>query len=351
MPPLSCHVLAKEHGWSPEDLLNCTDYGAFHRNKNRVVERVSDAGVYITSSSSSPMRLPHTRLVDVAVLLPTITSQMAILIAKRNRSAQDAVYHTFRDQITSYHKYLVKANLSPDTCAPRDRYLILPALSAFRDLEIMRMLVTAHIELPNATSGSSLSSRSYESSYAKGKNVGRGWRDSVKAVVKQGDIGRSLRGDKVLGVIIRDQVGKWIESTREGLRKVLAQASTTLPDAFGSICIEEGNVEPANAEVKVEEDAENITTKGENLDLDPESFATRFRCKQCSVYDGDYTEDECLDFRGVCMHECTVNGVKGNRKAKWSVENFEGDDKVRIISCCRRSEVTMSRRVWLYSGV
>ncbi|KAJ3504252.1 hypothetical protein NMY22_g17983 [Coprinellus aureogranulatus] len=68
----------------------------------------------------------------------------------------------------------------------------------------------------------------------------------------------------------------------------------------------------------------------EEESTDPEYFTSRFRCTKCSVYDSVYAEDECFDFKGLCTHECTINGKKGNGKAKWRLENFGRDEKLMM---------------------
>jgi hypothetical protein len=272
------------------------------------------------------------------MFMPTVLSQMAALVAKRTRGARDAVYHTFRDQINAYHKHLVKLSPSYSPYATntkeRDVYPIVPALSAFRELEVMRMLQPTHIELPTANFVPT--QPHYLPRGRKVNNEGKSWRENIKDIVKQGDVGRSLRGDKVLGVIVKDQMGRWVQSAKEGLAKVLAGSTLGVsnvteagddssisaegPEDVGTVGLpSDGKVPPTLGKLTL--------TEAETVDADPEHFTARFRCKKCQVYDSDYAEDECLDFRGACMHECTINGVKGNRKVKWDISNFERDDK------------------------
>ncbi|KAJ7634803.1 hypothetical protein FB45DRAFT_909894 [Roridomyces roridus] len=54
----------------------------------------------------------------------------------------------------------------------------------------------------------------------------------------------------------------------------------------------------------------------------------RWKCGTCDKVARAYRWDECLDFEGVCKHEC--GGVKGKRKkgeSNWKVEQFIKDEK------------------------
>jgi len=61
-----------------------------------------------------------------------------------------------------------------------------------------------------------------------------------------------------------------------------------------------------------------------------ERFTTRFKCRACNSVALRYAADECLDFQGVCSHECTVQGKKkGKEKGvkKWNAEKFYKDEQ------------------------
>lgn len=53
----------------------------------------------------------------------------------------------------------------------------------------------------------------------------------------------------------------------------------------------------------------------------------RWTCSKCGKVARGYRWDECLDFEGVCQHECRKG--KG-KESSWKAEQFVKDDKVRI---------------------
>lgn len=59
-------------------------------------------------------------------------------------------------------------------------------------------------------------------------------------------------------------------------------------------------------------------------------LTARFRCKICHTVSNHYKMDSCLDFVGVCRHECkTPDGKDENEKSEsWDASRFERDQKV-----------------------
>jgi hypothetical protein len=73
-------------------------------------------------------------------------------------------------------------------------------------------------------------------------------------------------------------------------------------------------------------------------------FAARWKCKLCNTVEPRYENDGCLDFAGVCRHQC-----KGRTKKKrgeegstaWNINNFVQDEQVSVLNPllpCRYSD-------------
>jgi hypothetical protein len=59
-----------------------------------------------------------------------------------------------------------------------------------------------------------------------------------------------------------------------------------------------------------------------------------WKCKECHSVESSYAASECLDFRGICLHQCKERDGKKKKKRKgesgqvWSVDNFVKDEQV-----------------------
>ncbi|KAF6764214.1 hypothetical protein DFP72DRAFT_871129 [Ephemerocybe angulata] len=299
---------ALKHNTTAEDLLNCTSFGAYYHNKNQIHEPISE--------------------IDYAVFAPTISAQLAAIAKKRATRAQDQVYHTFQTQIIMLHKHLVrlakvahikntgtasaaskgsgseKGNFEGENLLP-----IVPALSAFKEMPIMKMLQATQVPLDvdmMFSVGNTIATKGAGKKTEKGggTSAGANWKTVVAGQVKGNEVKQSLKNDGMVGMMIRDQVRKWVSDARVGLGRVL----------LGSAA--EG-VEGASAKA---------ATNAAN------GVFARWRCKKCTYFPPKYVEDECFDFEGACAHECFGSGRerpsdRRAKKAKWDVANFERDDR------------------------
>lgn len=59
-------------------------------------------------------------------------------------------------------------------------------------------------------------------------------------------------------------------------------------------------------------------------------ITARFRCQGCRKVAKRYEKEQCLDFAGVCAHECPSDDKKTKKPVDWSVDRFIKDEKV----CC-----------------
>lgn len=77
-------------------------------------------------------------------------------------------------------------------------------------------------------------------------------------------------------------------------------------------------------------------------------ITARFRCRGCGKVAKRYEKERCLDFAGVCAHECPNDDKKARKPVDWSVDRFIKDEKVCLIflrkpysSCLRSSYVPL----------
>lgn len=56
-------------------------------------------------------------------------------------------------------------------------------------------------------------------------------------------------------------------------------------------------------------------------------ITARFRCQGCGKVAKRYEKERCLDFAGVCAHECPSDNKKDKRPVDWSVDRFVKDEK------------------------
>lgn len=56
-------------------------------------------------------------------------------------------------------------------------------------------------------------------------------------------------------------------------------------------------------------------------------ITARFRCRRCGKVAKRYEKERCLDFAGVCAHECPNDDKKARKPVDWSVDHFIKDEK------------------------
>lgn len=56
-------------------------------------------------------------------------------------------------------------------------------------------------------------------------------------------------------------------------------------------------------------------------------ITARFMCQGCGKVAKRYEKERCLDFAGVCAHECPSNNKKDRKQVDWSVDRFVKDDE------------------------
>jgi hypothetical protein len=56
-------------------------------------------------------------------------------------------------------------------------------------------------------------------------------------------------------------------------------------------------------------------------------ITARFRCQGCGKVAKRYEKERCLDFAGVCAHECPSDDKKARKPVDWSADRFIKDEK------------------------
>ncbi|KAG1794196.1 uncharacterized protein HD556DRAFT_1371547 [Suillus plorans] len=56
-------------------------------------------------------------------------------------------------------------------------------------------------------------------------------------------------------------------------------------------------------------------------------ITARFMCQGCGKVAKRYEKERCLDFAGVCAHECPSNNKTDRKQVDWSVDRFVKDDE------------------------
>ncbi|KAJ3574942.1 hypothetical protein NP233_g1417 [Leucocoprinus birnbaumii] len=104
-----------------------------------------------------------------------------------------------------------------------------------------------------------------------------------------------------LTVMLKQQISHWIERAKYDL--------LTTIDPTGALSKEWKNRAP--------------TSKAPHPVLGTRAL---WRCKACNTVEQRYAVDECLDFSGVCTHQCKEEDgkkqVRGKPSGSWSVDNF-----------------------------
>ncbi|KAG2074869.1 hypothetical protein BDR04DRAFT_121024 [Suillus decipiens] len=56
-------------------------------------------------------------------------------------------------------------------------------------------------------------------------------------------------------------------------------------------------------------------------------ITARFKCQGCGKVAKRYEKERCLDFAGVCAHECPIDDKKNKKPVDWNVDRFAKDEK------------------------
>jgi hypothetical protein len=70
-------------------------------------------------------------------------------------------------------------------------------------------------------------------------------------------------------------------------------------------------------------------------------ITARFRCQGCGKVAKRYEKERCLDFAGVCAHECPSDDKKNKKPVDWSVDRFVKDEKVCLIFCRKQKQLNI----------
>ena len=113
-----------------------------------------------------------------------------------------------------------------------------------------------------------------------------------------------LRTNPVMADLLKSQLTKWTEKAKQDLGVVLGFPK-------------------------------NWKHASKNVLHPVERVTGRFLCTRCERVDVKYRGDGCLDFAGVCRHECGVGNEKRGRggkgkKWKWNSSTFVKDEKVLL---------------------
>lgn len=113
-------------------MMNTTVYGPYHQQKNKVMEKVKEAGMFPSffarSSKSFIYEIP-----DVRVMIDKIESQLLTLSERRARHAAEVTYLKNRSDIEKFY-HTIQSNKT---------YPFLPSLPTFRQLPVISLLQSA----------------------------------------------------------------------------------------------------------------------------------------------------------------------------------------------------------------
>lgn len=140
-----------------------------------------------------------------------------------------------------------------------------------------------------------------------------------------------------LKAMLKHQINSWVEQVKYGLLKTI--------DPSGSLTKEWKTRAP--------------TSLVPHPVLQPDAL---WKCRVCHSVEPRYAMDECLDFKGVCMHQCKEKD--GNKRGRgktshmWSVDNFVRDaqayaamkaymEMVKTSSVVKYLNDEISEEVWL----
>lgn len=209
---------------------------------------------------------------DLERLRPIIARELHSYQQKRDRKI---VLKLRQNNLTDIWKYYQKLLSQPET------YPILPSFPVFLQLPAVQLLQSP--ELANA-------------------------KISVKSAVND---------KSFMSKMIKEQILKWVDGVkRDLLEKLVAKGST------------EGK---GKGKEEWEWDKMAVTR---NVPHPVLRLNVWWRCKVCDSVENDYEEDGCLDFHGVCRHQCKEKGGKKLKKGEtshaWNVNNFVRDEQVRL---------------------
>ncbi|KAH7910256.1 hypothetical protein BJ138DRAFT_129661 [Hygrophoropsis aurantiaca] len=112
-------------------------------------------------------------------------------------------------------------------------------------------------------------------------------------------VSTELKNSVLFGEMIREDLRKWMEPVRDILSHQLGAAQWKTASK----------------------------TRLHPLDR----ITARFTCKKCDKVAKKYTADGCLDFRGVCSHQCPHLDKKAAESYVWSADQFVKDEKVTAV--------------------
>ncbi len=122
-------------------------------------------------------------------------------------------------------------------------------------------------------------------------------------------VGTAANGNTFLNDMVKQQVDKWVEEVKREMLVTLG----------GS-------------------DEWNDMVPARRMPHPVLRFDSRWKCKVCDDVEPKYKVDGCLDFAGVCRHECREkDGIKRKRGATtqiWSTSNFVKDEQASRVPIC-----------------
>jgi hypothetical protein len=198
---------------------------------------------------------------------------MIVVREKQERSIGEDTIRSNRTQVSQHYHRLVSS---------ATKVAVMPSLSQFRAMPILDLLQSASASTPTPT------------------QVSRKAAKTKKAAA----VALELKTPTLVSQLLDAELAKW----RKGAEAALAV----------TLGVPEWKTARRNR-------------------LHPVTRLTaRWKCGQCQSVGSAYKWDGCLDYEGVCKHECTKTRKQKTKKGAsgWKAENFVKDDKV-LFSPCR----------------
>ncbi|KII87575.1 hypothetical protein PLICRDRAFT_42081 [Plicaturopsis crispa FD-325 SS-3] len=205
---------------------------------------------------------------DVAPIRAQIEVDMVKNAERRLRRKAEAAYRQGREEVKAYYEVLRSSG----------QYKVLPTLEVFRQIPVIKILQNR----PNESTG------------AAGTGTGTGTGTGVVTSGAGTSVAAELKESAIVKDLIKDHLGTWVAQMREAFADMLGMPKWKSPS----------------------------TKKLHPVDR----LTARFRCKRCHSVARRYKEEECLDFAGVCAHECPPTD-KRKAKLAWTIDQFEPDEK------------------------
>ncbi|KAJ6588847.1 hypothetical protein B0H19DRAFT_1101444 [Mycena capillaripes] len=203
-----------------------------------------------------------TRL-DYDVVAAKIEAEMISMQDKHVRRTAEATIRTNRAQVEQHYQRLASTSRSKVPAVP------LPSLSEFRAMPILDLLQSPSASAPSTTMD------------GKSKKGGPG-------------VTRELKKESLVNQLLNSELTWWRKDAEKALGATLGLS-------------------------------EWRTAK--NNKLHPVARLTaRWNCGKCGKVARSYKWDECLDYEGVCKHECRKD-KKSSKGSLWKAEQFVKDDK------------------------